>query len=430
MGGFPVSQPPTIAELEARIAKLEAQNRRHQATLDAISQGVSFFDRENRLIMANRRYAEIYRLTPDQLPPGTTLREIAERRTAEGACPMAVDDYLAYIASINFKREDRDWRISLDDGRTISVRYRPMADGGWISTHEDVTDLREKRLLVEERVSLQSLIDVVPDNLWVKDAESRFVVANLATALRLGRASPQELIGKSDLELCPWETAQKYLADEREVVEAGRPMIDGEEYVLTPDGGKVWIATTKAPLRNERGEVVGVIGVSRDITRRRLADALREGQAGILEMIVGGAPAESVLEELVHLVESQSNGIVVAIVPLDDEAGKLRRSVTSLADIETCRDQLLAGPLSETIRRGDLVIVSDIASDPAWAEPREPIGALGLRACWSTPVTSQGGEPLAVLATFARAAREPNEAEIKLAHVAAQLAALAIERNL
>ena len=430
MGGFPVSQPPTIAELEARIAKLEAQNRRHQATLDAISQGVSFFDRENRLIMANRRYAEIYRLTPDQLPPGTTLREIAERRTAEGACPMAVDDYLAYIASINFKREDRDWRISLDDGRTISVRYRPMADGGWISTHEDVTDLREKRLLVEERVSLQSLIDVVPDNLWVKDAESRFVVANLATALRLGRASPQELIGKSDLELCPWETAQKYLADEREVVEAGRPMIDGEEYVLTPDGGKVWIATTKAPLRNERGEVVGVIGVSRDITRRRLADALREGQAGILEMIVGGAPAESVLEELVHLVESQSNGIVVAIVPLDDEAGKLRRSVTSLADIETCRDQLLAGPLSETIRRGDLVIVSDIASDPAWAEPREPIGALGLRACWSTPVTSQGGEPLAVLATFARAAREPNETEIKLAHVAAQLAALAIERNL
>jgi len=424
-----VSQAPTTTELEARIAMLEAQNRRCQATLDAISHGVSFFDRDNRLIMANRRYAEIYRLTPDQLPPGTTLREIAERRTTVGACPMAVDDYLAYIASINIKREDRDWRISLDDGRTISVRYRPMADGGWISTHEDVTDLREKRLLVEERVSLQSLIDVVPDSLWVKDMESRFVVANLATALRLGRASPQELIGKSDLELCPWETAQKYLADERDVIDTGRPMIDGEEYVLSPDGGKLWIATTKAPLRNERGEVVGVIGVSRDITRRRLADALREGQAEILEMIVGGAPAESVLEELVHLIESQSSGIVVAIVPLDDKAGKLRRSVTSLADIETCRDQLLAGPFGETIRRGGLVIVSDIASDASWAGPREPIGALGLRACWSTPIAPQGGEPLAVLATFARAAREPKEAEIKLAHDAAQLAALAIERN-
>ena len=417
------------AELEARVAELETKLQRYQKAFDAISQGVAFFDHEQRLIMGNRRYAEIYRLTPDQIPPTTTLREITERRAAVGACPMAVDDYIAYVASINAKREDRDWSIRLDDGRSINVRYRPMADGGWISIHEDATDLREKRLLIEERISQQSLIDVVPDNLWVKDVESRFVVANRATALRMGHASPQELIGKSDLELCPWETAQKYLADERQVIESGRPMIDSEEYVLAPDGAKVWIATTKAPLRNERGEVVGIIGVSRDVTRRRLADALREGQAEILQMIVGGASAEIVLEELVHLVESQSNGTVVAIVPLDDKGRKLRRSVTSLAEIEVQSGQLLAGPLGETVRRGDLVIVPDIASDPAWAEQRERIGALGLRACWSTPIMSQGGEPLGVLAVFAHSAREPKEAEIKLAQVAAQLAAIAIGRS-
>jgi PAS domain S-box-containing protein len=415
--------------LEARVAELETKLQRYQKAFDAISQGVAFFDHEQRLIMGNRRYAEIYRLTPDQIPPTTTLREITERRAAVGACPMAVDDYIAYVASINAKREDRDWSIRLDDGRSINVRYRPMADGGWISIHEDATDLREKRLLIEERISQQSLIDVVPDNLWVKDVESRFVVANRATALRMGHASPQELIGKSDLELCPWETAQKYLADEREVIESGRPMIDSEEYVLAPDGAKVWIATTKAPLRNERGEVVGIIGVSRDVTRRRLADALREGQAEILQMIVGGASAEIVLEELVHLVESQSNGTVVAIVPLADNGRKLRRSVTSLAEIEVQSGQLLAGPLGETVRRGDLVIVPDIASDPAWAEQRERIGALGLRACWSTPIMSQGGEPLGVLAVFAHSAREPKEAEIKLAQVAAQLAAIAIGRS-
>ncbi len=417
------------AELEARVAELETKLQRYQKAFDAISQGVAFFDREQRLIMGNRRYAEIYRLTPDQIPPTTTLREITERRAAVGACPIAVDDYIAYVASINAKREDRDWSIRLDDGRSINFRYRPMADGGWISIHEDATDLREKRLLIEERISQQSLIDVVPDNLWVKDVESRFVVANRATALRMGRASPQELIGKSDLELCPWETAQKYLADEREVIESGRPMIDSEEYVLAPDGAKVWIATTKAPLRNERGEVVGIIGVSRDVTRRRLADALREGQAEILQMIVGGASAEIVLEELVHLVESQSNGTVVAIVPLADKGRKLRQSVTSLAEIEVQSGQLLAGPLGETVRRGDLVIVPDIASDPAWAEQRERIGALGLRACWSTPIMSQGGEPLGVLAVFAHSAREPKEAEIKLAQVAAQLAAIAIGRS-
>ena len=160
------------AELEARIATLEAQNWRYQTTLDAISQGVAFFDRDQRLIAGNRRYAEIYRLTPDQIPPTTTLREITERRAAAGTCPIAIDDYLAYVASIHSKREDRDWNIRLGDGRAISVHSRPTADGGWISIHEDVSDLREKRLLIEERVSLQSLIDVVPDNLWVKDAET------------------------------------------------------------------------------------------------------------------------------------------------------------------------------------------------------------------------------------------------------------------
>ena len=317
--------PNDTAALEARVAAVETQLQRYKAAFDAISQGVCLFDNEQRVIVGNRPYAEIYGLSPDQIPPGTTLGEITERRAAVGNCPMATGAYLSYVESINAKRQDRDWSVRLDDGRTIRIHYRPMPDGGWLTTHEDVTDRQEKRLLIEERVSLQSLIDVVPDNLWVKDVESRFVVANRATALRMGRASPQELIGKSDLELCPWETAQKYLADEREVIETGRPMIDSEEYILAPDGEKVWISTTKAPLRNERGEVVSIIGVSRDVTRRRLADALREGHAEILQMIVGGAPAEIVLEELVHLVESQSNGTVVAIVPLEDKGRKFRR---------------------------------------------------------------------------------------------------------
>ena len=79
------------AALEVRVAALEAQAGRFQAALDAISQGVAFFDRGQRLILANRRYAEIYRLSPDQLPPGVTLREIAELRAAAGTCPMAVN---------------------------------------------------------------------------------------------------------------------------------------------------------------------------------------------------------------------------------------------------------------------------------------------------------------------------------------------------
>jgi len=417
------------AVLEMRVAALEAQAERYQAALDASSQGVAFFDREQRLILANRRYAEIFRLSPDRLPPGATLREIIELRFAAGTCPMAVDDYVAYIATITEKREDRDWSVSLSDGRTIRARIRPTPDGGWVATHEDITDSREKRLLIEERISLQSLIDAAPDNLWVKDAESRFVIANRATALRMGHASTQELIGKSDLELCPWETAQKYLADEREVIETGRPMIDSEEYVLEPDGEKLWIATTKVPVRNERGEVAGIIGVSRDVTRRRLTDALREGETEILQLIAAGAPVGSVLEELVHLVESQSTGIVASIMPLAGDAERWREAVTSLHPIAERRADLLAGPLLEAVRQGEFVIVPEIAADQLWVDHWAFFSALQLRSCWATPICLRGGEPVGVLAIFARAAREPSEGELKLMQFAAQLAAIAAERE-
>ena len=115
------------AALEARVATLEAENRRYRKTFDAISQGVAFFDRAHRLIVANRRYAEIYGLALDQIQPAMTLREIVERRVAVGACPMAVDDYLAHVASIDSKRDDCSWSVRLGDGRTIGIHYRPVA---------------------------------------------------------------------------------------------------------------------------------------------------------------------------------------------------------------------------------------------------------------------------------------------------------------
>ena len=176
---------------------------------------------------------------------------------------MSADNYLA-VADFARAREEVDERVmSLVDGRSIRVRHAPAPDGGWTSTHEDITELHEKRLLLEERLSLQSLIDATPDNLWVKDTQNRFVIANVVTARRMGRLSPKELIGKSDLEMCPPETAEKYLADERDILTTGRQLIDAEEFVLSPEGAKTWIATTKTPLRNERGEIIGIVGISR-----------------------------------------------------------------------------------------------------------------------------------------------------------------------
>jgi diguanylate cyclase (GGDEF)-like protein/PAS domain S-box-containing protein len=425
-----------IRELLREVADLRVQATRFQTAIDSLSSGVCFFDRDDRLVACNRAYTEIYRLTPEQAAPGATLREIVERRFEAGTCSGSVEDGLAKSASVHAGRDARSWIAALADGRAIRVRHEPTPDGGWASIHEDVTEAPERRLPIEERGSVQSLIDAVPDNLWVKDPQSRFVIANAATARRLGHAAPQELIGKSDLELCPPETAHKYLADERDVIETGRPMIDSEEYVLAPDGGKVWIATTKVPLRNARGEIVGVIGVSRDVTARRLANALRDGQAQILEMIARGAPIATVFDRLVRLIESQLVGVICAAMLLDEDGRRLRHCAAPTLSDAYCQaiDGVEIGPegasFGAAAYRRELVVVGDIAVDPIWRDYRDLAEAHSLRSCWATPILSSHGVALGAFAVYGRTVREPDAAETRLVDTAARIAGIAVERKL
>jgi diguanylate cyclase (GGDEF)-like protein/PAS domain S-box-containing protein len=132
--------------------------------------------------------------------------------------------------------------------------------------------VRAERALRAEQALYRAMVDQVPDNLWVKDLKSRFVIVNRATARRMGVAEPQDLLGKTDLELAPPETAQQYFADEQRVIQSGQPMIDKEEYVIGALNEKRWISTTKVPLLDDKGEIFGVVGISRDITERRLAE--------------------------------------------------------------------------------------------------------------------------------------------------------------
>ena len=153
------------------------------------TQGVCFFDAEDRVILSNRRFAEIYRLAPEQIRPGATLREIVELRIAAGTWATAADDYLSFCVSNHFSKEaDRlDDRVARTAG-LIQMRRQPMPGGGCVVTHEDITELKAARAAANERLSLQALIDRLPDNLWVKDVNSRFVIANQATATRMGMA--------------------------------------------------------------------------------------------------------------------------------------------------------------------------------------------------------------------------------------------------
>jgi len=132
-----------ITDRMAAQARQRVESQRFDVALNNISQGVCFFDAAQRLILCNRRYAEMYRLSAEQVRPGTTLPQIVDHRFAAGSGPkMTPDQYLQWRQSIVVSDKPSDTFAELQDGRTFAIHHQPMPDGGWVATHEDITDRR------------------------------------------------------------------------------------------------------------------------------------------------------------------------------------------------------------------------------------------------------------------------------------------------
>lgn len=134
----------------------------------------------------------------------------------------------------------------------------------------DVNVLKEtEKSLREEQRLLRTLIDNLPDYIYVKDNQSRFVTGNSAVAEVMGAESVEDLVGKSDLDFYAAALAAQFRADEVTIFESGRPLINKEERLINSEGEARIITTTKIPLRDQRGQVIGLVGIGRDITEQK-----------------------------------------------------------------------------------------------------------------------------------------------------------------
>ena len=144
------------------------------------------------------------------------------------------------------------------------------------ATHDITEQKRAQEALQHERTILRTLIDNIPDAIYVKDTTYRKTIANLADVHNIGFHSEAEVLGKDDFELYPKELAEGFIADDRIVIQTGQPVINREEFVIDKQGEKHWLDTSKLPLRDEKGQIIGLVGVGRDITERKKAEIERE----------------------------------------------------------------------------------------------------------------------------------------------------------
>ncbi|MDL2357459.1 MAG: ATP-binding protein [Pseudomonadota bacterium] len=171
-----------------------------------------------------------------------------------------------------------------------------------------------------------------------------------------------------------------------------------------------------------------------DISRRVLADQLRDGQARLLELIARNAPLDEILDSLMRLIERQSAGVLCSVLLLDEDGKTVHPAAgASLpAAYSAALDGVQIGPgvgsCGDAMYRSELVIVPDIQTDPRWRDYRALAGAHGLRACWSTPILLEQ-QVLGSFAMYYREVRSPGEDELHLIAVATHLAAIAIERT-
>jgi len=210
---------------------------------------------------------------------------------------------------------------------------------------------------------------------------------------------------------------------------------DVEYRILLPGGTVKYIHTVGHPVLNASGDLVQFVGSLMDITERKRAEVLLAGENRLLEMIARGDSRALILEGACLLVEELASGSLCSILLFDPSTNCLRHGAApSLPNAYTeAIDGAVIGPsvgsCGTAAYRAEPVIVSDIATDPLWADFRDLASAHGLRACWSTPILSSAGKVLGTFATYYREPRSPSSQEQNVIERITHLAGIAIERE-
>jgi PAS domain S-box-containing protein len=176
-------------------------------------------------------------------------------------------------------------KLANGEERTVEVHSSPIAfqnKHALFSVIHDITERKQaEEALRESQVMLNMVLDTVPQAIFWKDVESRYIGCNRVFAITAGLDEPAQVAGKTDYDL-PWppEEADAYRADDREVIQNNRSKRHIIEPLQQADGTRIWIDTSKIPLLDENGQPFGILGIYDDITERKQAEAaLRESEA-------------------------------------------------------------------------------------------------------------------------------------------------------
>ena len=252
------------------------------ALMDNIPDSIYFKDRQCRILRVNRKEMQDLHVADLNQVIGKTDEDLygeefgcstmlSERHLMESGKPV-----VGLVETRKLKNGKLNWTSTTK----VPLRNNDGEIVGLVGITREINELMKAQEERErERVLLRTLIDNLPDYIYIKDNEGRFIVGNNAIVKSFGFSSEEKLIGKTDFDLFPYDLAKQYHAYEQEVIQSVKGIYDfeGSSVDQSKEEKERWVSTTKVPLQDVQGKVIGTVGIGRDITeRKRMEETLRE----------------------------------------------------------------------------------------------------------------------------------------------------------
>jgi len=316
------SQIGQVVERQDSKNRLIDQNARFDAALNNMSQGLSMFDDEQRLIVCNRNYATMYGMSLEQITPGITLREIVDCRIANGTYAEQADDnyYKDRMAAVSNGRQTRKIQ-KLSDGRVIDIYHCPMPDGGWLATHEDVTErLEAQQVIQRQKEELDQILRNAPCAVITTDSSGIISVFNPVAEMMFGYAA-SEAIGQNVKLLMPERVGREHDGYLRSYLEEGaaQSMRDGPRRLKGRHKDGMEFPLELALSEVGQGENKGFIGVAKDITEELKAE-----------------------EKLIEHRDTLQNEVELATLELKTKAAELKMALEKEKELNKLQRQFVS----------------------------------------------------------------------------------------